>query len=194
MATENIGVPIDLSAGNFMNTEIGANGLQLKYNRQTYDKISNVYADYGVWISDSIDLVDKYTSLENLAITSIVNGLSSYKSYTRTSDDNFTWDNYIEIDSTGKMMSVPRRFIQIKIEFFGGLQDKTEVVDDFVDPLDFESNEYIGFDGSNLQLKRNYKYEQSIDSTWTESGNVFRRTIDKSKFKKIDSIRIISGK
>lgn len=190
MATQNIGVLIDLTKGTHTNTEYKDGKISLKEERKTYDLIDNVYSHEGVWVSEQIDLVDKYTSLENLAISKIINGKSTYKAYTRTSDNAVNWDDYVEISfTTGKIMSVPKRYIQVKIEFLGLYEYKQEIIHNFteLESAIFDENEYVQFDGA-LYLKRDYEFKMGKDNNWTEEGTLFRRLIKKSELKKIDSL------
>lgn len=191
MATHSIGLVIDITKGAHDNTEIFNGKLRLRKTGEDYTS-TNVYVNSGFWLSEKIDLVDKYNSLENLAISSIVNGSSTYKAFTRTSDDSITWDNYVEINYTnGKMMSVPKRFIQIKIEFNGGKQTKTDTVHDFDSGKSalFVNNKFIKLDG-NLQLRKEYSDNMTLDTTWSEEGFLFRKKISRTEFKKVNSISI----
>lgn len=192
MATHSIGLVIDITKGAHDNTEIFNGKLRLRKTGEDYTS-TNVYVNSGFWLSEKIDLVDKYNSLENLAISSIVNGSSTYKAFTRTSDDSITWDNYVEINYiNGKMMSVPKRFIQIRIEFIGGKQTKTDTVHDFDGGKSalFVNNKFIKLDG-NLQLRKEYSDNMTLDTTWSDTGFLFRKKISRTDFKKVNSISII---
>lgn len=190
MAVSNIGIPIDLTKGIHTNTELKDDNIQLKEIFTTEINEDSVYESEGSWLSEVIDLVDKYTSLENLAITNIVSSTSTYKAYTSTSPDSITWSDFVEIQATtGKMLSVPERFIQIRIVFTGENSVKSELVNDFVasESKQFRSNDFINLDGS-LGLKRDFTYKMDKDSSWTSEGNVFRKKIENTKLKRIDKL------
>lgn len=192
VATQDVGIKIDLTKGKHTNTvyDETTKKIALQKLRTTYDEKENIYAREGFWVSDIMDLVDKYTSLENLALTSELNG-AEYTAYTRTSIDNITWDEFVAINSSGKMMSVPRRYVQVKIAFKGKITDYQEPLHDFTvkDVEKFKENEFINF-GGNLELKREYEYKMSKDDTWKSDGSLFRKKIKNTKFKKIDSIKL----
>lgn len=193
MTIETIGVPIDLKKGIHSNTELVDNKIQLKKLSATYDKTANIYTDEGFWLSDIIDLADKYTSLGNLAITNISTGSSTYKAYTRTSDDNIVWSDFIEIQAvTGRMMSPPQRYVQVKLSFNGSISNREEMIYDFVESesAKFKDNDYVKFDG-NLQLKKEFQYTMSKDANWTSEGTVFKKKIENTKLKRIDSINFV---
>lgn len=193
MTTQNIGLSIDLTKGIHSNTELFNGKIRLKKVGTTYDG-TDAFASTGFWTSVVIDTVDKYTSLSNLAIGDVVTvDQSTYKAYTRTSDDNITWDTYTEINaSTGQMLSVPKRYIQVKIIFTGKVQGKQETALDYnlTDISNIVSNEFVEMNG-NLKLKKDYQYTMPKDNSWIGEGTLFRKPIQKTKFKKIDSLNLI---
>lgn len=192
VVTQDVGIIIDLTKGVHTNTvyDEDTNKIALKNTGTSYDEKKNIYATDGYWVSEIMDLVDKYTSLGNLALTTELNG-AEYTAYTRTSSDNITWDDYVKINSSGKMMSVPQRYIQIKIEIKGQDAEYQEPLHDFtVEDIDkFEENEFINFSG-NLELKQEYDYKVSKDDSWSDEGSLFRKKIRNTKFKRIDSIKL----
>ena len=194
MPTQNIGFDIDFNPenGSFVNVEQIDGQLKLKSIGRTYDGAKQVFAPYGAWISNPIDLVDKYTSLGNLAMNSIVATGTSYMTYTRTSEDGATWDAWVPINiESGEMKSVPRRFIRIKLELFGSADVVKEIVENFDTDEAFDGdNPYVQFSGSKLALKRYYSYMMDKSDSWNGEGAVFRKTIDKSNFKKLDSVML----
>ncbi|WP_338749762.1 hypothetical protein [Bacillus sp. FJAT-52991] len=72
-----------------------------------------------------------------------------------------------------------------------GAQDvvKTEVGFDNSDGSDFESSDYILFDGA-LKLKTDYSSGVVKDETWVEEGTLLRKTIDTISFKCIEKVGV----
>lgn len=193
MAVQNIGFPIDFTKGSFKNVEFLNNKLTIKKIGTTTH--GDIYSEQGEWISEVIDLVDNYTSLENLAINSVVDLTKSiYKVYTRTSEKNVVWEDYRQIDSvTGKMMSTKNRYIQVKIEFIGKKESVVTIADEFdVDSNgNYEKNDYLIID-DNLKIRRDFNGAMDVDSAWNEDGHILRKFIPKkSQLKKIDKISVI---
>lgn len=192
MATQEIGFDIDFNPanGSFINVELVDGKLQLKNVGKTYDGIEDIYASYGAWISNPFDLVDKYAQLGNLAMNVEVAEGVSYIAYTSVSDDKETWDEWVAMNvDTGEMQSEPKRYIKIKLELTGSVDEKIETVYSFeeTDKEKFEENQFVQFDGQ-LKLKRDYSYQMEHDSLWNGEGAVLRKVIKKSDFKKIDSL------
>lgn len=190
MATKDFGVPIDLSNGIFTNTLLTDNGITLIKEASTYDGLKDVYATTGVFLSDVIDLNDKYTELGNLAMNfTLPNSDTTYKAYTRVSDNNLEWSDFAEIDyATGKMNSDAKRYIQIKIELNSNAVDYDEIAITFTpdDISRLTNTDYITTENNILELKRNYNFKMEK----INEQNMFKTTILSSKFKKIDKIRL----
>lgn len=188
MTVKEFGISLNFTDGTNINIDNSNDKLTLLKSNETYDGIYSVYEHEGTWISNVIDLVDKYTNLGNLAITSSVYSGQSYKAYTRTSDDSQLWSEYIEIDySTGKMQSSPKRYIQIKIELQSTPTSYKESALEFNNVDEYLSgNDYVTTQNGSLELKKNYNFEMTDDN----GDNIYKTTILSSKFKKIDRIRL----
>ena len=185
MATHEIGFPIDFSTGTHDRTMATAGGsLQLE------EVGTGVYTNQGVWTSEVLKLDGKYTSLENLALTATIGVGQSYKAYTRTSDDGLSWGEYVEINyGTGKMQSVPKVYVQVKVELFSGTTTSTPILySGFATQSEILENEFVQSE-SGLRLRTNYNYTMNNEA-WVETGDLHRYTIDRLKYKRIDSINI----
>lgn len=185
MATHEIGFPISFSTGTHDRTMVTAGGsLQLE------EVGTGVYINQGVWVSEVLKLDGKYTSLENLALTATVGEGESYKAFTRTSDDGISWGDYIEIDyETGKMQSVPKVYVQVKVELLSGSATSTPILySDFSTQSEILENEFVQSENG-LRLKTNYEYQMNNEE-WTEAGDLHRYTVDRSKYRRIDTLNI----
>lgn len=188
--TQEIGIVIDLSKGTFNNTVYKNGNLQLI--EVGVDSNGNtVYADSGWWESENILIQDKIQSFKNVVKTSVTTGGATCKIYTKTSDDGFIWTDYVEVNPDFTVNSPVAKFAKIKIEIFAGKINSNFYVDKFEDPLKY-NNEYVNSDNGVLELKKTYSYQMNRDENFTEEGFIFRRFIEKSKFKKIDRINVIS--
>ncbi|MFF3150610.1 hypothetical protein ACFVRU_55190 [Streptomyces sp. NPDC057927] len=193
MTTKDFGIDIDFLNGTFAKTELNGTSLELKRITETYDKLNLVYNNEGYWLSNVIDLVDKYTELKNLSISrTLSSDKVKYRAYTRVSSDGFIWDEFLEIDySTGKMKSENKRYLQIKLELTGEKDEYREIALTFnkTDTSRIKENALVDLDNS-LKLKRNFNYKMSRDDSWNDSGKLVSRIITKGTFKKIDSINL----
>lgn len=190
-----IGIPVDLSKGTFSNVEYVDGKLQLaeKYENETLPNGKKIYHEFGFWESEVIDLVDTFKDFDRIAVDITNYTKDKITIYTRTSSNGFTWTSYIPINSDNTIASPIGRYIQIKVSFTAGITDEIVTVDDFDsgDEVKFEQNDFVQFDGK-LSLKKEYEYMMTKDNSWSEEGSLFRQIIPKSKFKKIDTISIVS--
>jgi len=186
MAIQEIGIVIDLTKGTFNNTINKNNKLQLvEVGVDRNGKI--VYKESGFWESEPILIQDKVASFKNLARTIETVGTAKYNAYTRTSEDGFTWSEYEAVASDGTIASLPARYAMIKIELFATKADAEFIVDGF-DGSKVYDNEFVSTAGA-LALKKNYTFpmQNSLDNP-----NIFTSSekIQKTKYKKLDSIRV----
>lgn len=188
--TEQIGISIDLSKGVFAGTELFNGKLRLAL-KGTDDVGNKIFAESGTWESQIIMIQDKIQAFSYIAKTAISSGNASYKIYTKSSHDNSVWTDWVEIDpTTFKINSPMGSYAKVKIELFGSSpEDATFMINEF-DDADKYNHEFMNYDNGVLELKKDYQYGMSKDNSWTESGTLMRKTILKSKFKKINSISI----
>lgn len=183
---QSIGFPLDFNSGTLTDLEISSGGrLQLKSVGQGF------FLPMGTWESDVINLEGKYTTLENLAMDKVTDTGHTVIAETRTSDNGTVWDEYIEIDySTGKIMSIPRQYVQIRITLQSELMSGGARIlhTDFSIPASVQGNPFVEANGK-LKLKTGYNFQMK-EQNWEEEGSLFRTTISKSDFKRIDSIRV----
>lgn len=190
MAVKDFGIALDFSNGISIDIDNLNNQLSLIKMDETYDGVYSIYENEGTWTSEIIDLVDKYTELGNLAINSTVYTNQSYKAYTRTSNDSYSWDDYIEIDyTTGKMQSIPKRFIQVKIELMSDKVEYEEVALDYNNNDEVLSNsEFMTTQNGILELRKDFNYPMELIEGTT---NIYKTTILSDYFKGINKIRLI---
>lgn len=190
MAIEQLGFPIDLTKGNHNGTEL-VNGV-LKLVSTGVSGNVPIYPLSGYWESNIIDLLDNFTDYGNLVYNRLDTTNASVVISTSTSDDGITFDTYVPLNMSGKISSVKRLFIKVKIELFAGYGNVLATLTDFnsTDKPKWNTTPYVEFNGS-LKLKRNYSEVMVKDNTWTGTGTLLRHTIDLDELRKIDTIDIL---
>lgn len=190
VVTQEIGIPIDLTKGSFSNTTVINNTLQLKEIRKDDNGVS-IYPKQGSWESEAINIKDKIAAFKNIVRTSTVKGSGSYKLYTSTSADGYNWSEYSEVTQDGSIKSEVNNYAKIKVELLAANSMVSLTVDDFTD-ADKYKNEYIESSNGSLKLKKQYPLQAQQNSDWT-NGKLFTARVPNSKFKRIDSIRLVKG-
>lgn len=190
MAIEQIGLPIDLTTGNHFGTEYSVGVLKLSPTGNSGGQ--PLYPTSGYWVSDTINLLDKITEYGNVVFNRVDTNSSAMSISTATSDDGITFDPFIPLNMTGKIESVKRLYIQVKVEMFAGFGNVTAMITDFdlVDRSKFTASDYVEFNGS-LTLKKNYNEPMVEDTTWAGSGTLLRHTINLDELRKIDTIDMV---
>ncbi|KAF6620415.1 hypothetical protein HFE03_07110 [Paenibacillus sp. EKM102P] len=192
MTISEIGIPIDLSKGKYENTVYKDGKLQLvELQKSNTGKI--VYASSGSWQSDMIYIADKIKAFEKIVKNTIINGTTStFKIYTQSSIDGIEWSPYAEVGTDGSIQSPTNTYARIKIELFSSPTENLNfTVDEFND--DRYTNDYLNTSNDYLEMKRNYTLDYVKDSAWTEDGQLYRTTIDKSTWKKVDSLSSVQS-
>ncbi|KAF6565475.1 hypothetical protein G9G63_09975 [Paenibacillus sp. EKM202P] len=187
MTISEIGIPIDLSKGKYENTIYKDGKLQL-VELQKSDTGKIVYASSGSWQSEMFYIADKIKAFEKVVKNTIVNGTTSmFKISTQSSADGTEWSPYIEVGTDGSIQSPTNTYARIKIDLLSSPTENLNfTVDEFND--DRYTNEYLNTSNDYLEMKRSYTLDYVKDSTWTEDGQLYRTTIDKSTWKKVDSL------
>ncbi|QWU14464.1 hypothetical protein SAMN04487895_101774 [Paenibacillus sophorae] len=188
MATQEIGIPIDLSKGIFNNTVFLNGKLQL-IELAKDDNDVPIYPPEGYWISESIRVADKVTSFKYIAKS--ITGSGSYKIYTQSSPNGFTWSEWQEINYTnGSILTPVGYYAKIKIFIYAGNTNVTFTIDDFA-VVDKYINPYINSSYGVLELKKSYTSPLVIDGSWADDGVLMKSSvIQKTNYKKIDKIEI----
>lgn len=181
-----IGLPIGVS-GTHNHTEIDSATGYLRLTQVDTDGQGNpVYAEEGTWVSDVINLEDKFHDFEKVFASNIDNGTSSFAILTRVSDNNINWSDWVAVGYDGAILSDTKQYIQVRVDLFAGF-----VTDVFlVANADFESNEFVE-DSNGLKLKRNYQYDMTLDSTWSDTGSLHRKKINRNEWVRIDRLNVI---
>ncbi|MCU6710082.1 hypothetical protein M6D81_15400 [Paenibacillus sp. J5C_2022] len=185
----NIGIPIDISKGVFNNVELLDGKIVLSV--QDVFNSKSVFYNSGFWESEAIDLVGAYKDFDKIVLSKVHQTIDSIAVYFRTSNDGFNWSSYAEVGTDGSIPSPIGRYVQVKVSFTAGLTNETVTAVDFNsdEKANFQQNDFIEMDGS-LKLKKNYSDKMTIDQSWNEEGSLLRRTVRKSDFKRIDSLKI----
>lgn len=188
MAIQEIGIVIDLSRGTFNNTIYKDGRLQLAQRAVDGDG-RTIYFDTGYWESEAILIQDKIAAFKNVVRTTHIAGGAAHRVYVKTSDDGFTWSEYIELASDNSVVNVPAKYAKIKIEIIPEKVDSNFYVDKFEEKSKYV-NEFTNSEAGILELRKQYGFtlENSVDKP-----QFFRAKIPNSKFKKIDQIIITKG-
>ncbi|MED4552856.1 hypothetical protein P9305_08990 [Lysinibacillus capsici] len=134
-----IGLSIGVS-GTHNNTEIDSVTGHLRLAQVDTDGSGNpIFAEEGTWISDVINLEDKFADFEKVFSSSLDKGSSSIAILTRVSDNNMDWSDWVAVGYDGAILSDTKQYIQIRIDLFAGF-----VTDVFlVANSDFEKNKFV---------------------------------------------------
>ncbi|MGV2886791.1 hypothetical protein [Paenibacillus taichungensis] len=187
MSTKEIGLPVYLSQGTYVNTEYKNGKLQLK--EVTADSSGNpAYQQSGTWESPVIAIGDLVTAFERVVKNLSTSGSkATYKIYTKSSQNNSTWSDYVEINYDDSSINSPvGLYAKIKIEFFTTPSPTMFTLDDFTDGK--YDSDYIDSSNGLLRLRRNSNLP--TDTSVYGNGVLFVTHIQSSKYRKIYSLRI----
>lgn len=182
---KDIGLSIGTS-GTFKNTELGEDGKVRLKVLGTTDKGEKHYEPEGEWISDIINIGDKFREFGKLFTDHTPAGTSSMEMYSRTSNDGRTFDEWKTVLEDGTIQSEKRTHIQVKLVFKAG-----KVADNKSLGNALSENEYIETSGS-LKLKRNYQRDLAMDDRWSGEGSLHRIKVTRDEWTRIDSLNVTS--
>lgn len=175
---KNIGIEISTN-GTFVNSELVNGKIEL-----TKDGDGVYYKD-GSWTSTTVDIGDNFKEYGKLIITNINNRGSSISLFTRTSDDGMNFGNYVSVAEDNSILSQKKRFIQVQIKLFAGIESEKYLM-----PLSDMTNDYTEVESGNLKLKRNYTSDMTRDNTWTDVGGLYRDKITRDTWTRIDGLEV----
>lgn len=181
---QDIGIVIDLSKGTYSNTIYKDGKLQL-IELTKDDDGRPIYANYGYWESEPIVIQDKIRAFKNLVKNVVATGNAEYKTYVQTSEDGFSWNEYVETAADGTISNAPAKFSRIKIEFFPESLNANFFFDKF-DEVGKYDNELTNSDKGVLELKKKYSGLMEDDA----ENLLFRKMISSSDYKKINKIKV----
>lgn len=188
--TKEIGIDIGIDRGVFDNTKIEDDSLILDY--EVGDNDEKIYSKEGSWTSDIVDLVDKFKEYDKVVLSKEIPDGTNYAISVRVSDDGNNFGEYTATAPDGSFLLETKRYVQVKISLFAGFEAKI-VSYDFNSEEDvnqWEDNSYIETTGGSLKLKRNYTFNMSEDTAWSEEGKLHRKLIQRNQWKKIDSLEV----
>ncbi|WP_434752019.1 hypothetical protein [Paenibacillus amylolyticus] len=190
MAIQEIDLDIDLSIGTFNNTIYQDQKLRLE--EQGRDADGNViYVSSGFWESDAILIRDKFASFNGVSAHISSSAGSVYKIYWSTSDDGFQWTEYEDVQEQVAVPKAQAKYAKVRIEITAEKQESTFYTDSFMEKGTY-SNPYVESDSGALRLRA--KYSLKMDQTAvTSSGAFYQQKVERTKFKKIDQIRVGKG-
>lgn len=192
LETKEIGLLIGTS-GTHYNTELDeSNRLRLKIvNVDGSGK--SVYSDEGYWISNVVNLGDKFKDFEKVFTTHQDVSNSSFAIQTRVSDNGIDWSDWVAVAYDGTIQSETKQYIQVKINLFAGFETDVYLISDFknVDDVSlFDNNSFIST-SDGLRLKRKYEYDMSLDATWIGEGSLHRKAITRDEWLRIDRLEVV---
>lgn len=143
---------------------------------------SNTYPVTGYVEFPSHDLTQYFQSVTSINNTINVPSGTTLQIYTATSIDNVSFDAYVLLNGDNTIASTQRRYIKIKCVFTSGGTSSTRAIDDFnsADSVNFTTDSQLTFDGS-LYLKTSYVNSMTKDVSFTDTGTLFRASIDRSQ-------------
>ncbi|GIP32594.1 discoidin domain-containing protein [Paenibacillus sp. J2TS4] len=155
------------------------------------DNISSLYRSSGTMEFPKIDLGQFYREIKSISSIKNLPEGSNVKVYTSTSNDNINFSEFSLVDSEGLITSPQGRYIKVKLELIGKQSESQIVQNEFTESetSQFEQDEQLIFDGS-LRLRTDYVNNMHQDLSWQYKGEIFRKSIGKTDFRKIDKIRI----
>lgn len=175
-----------------LKTDVAFNNGQLQLSISGTVDASNMYSGYGVYETPVLDTTKFSKKLKSLNITSeIPNGTSIVVS-TSTSNDGMNFESYVALNGDNTIASSNGQYIKIKVEFNSKLETVIRTLNDFVtgESSQFNQDSQIIFDG-NMTLNNVYQSTMTKDSSFTDEGMLFKKSINKSNFNKIDKVEVI---
>jgi hypothetical protein len=110
---------------------------------------------------------------------------------TATSTDGVTFTSYAPLNTDNTVASPTGRYIKFKVDMTGGGQVQNRLLMDYVagDAGTYQTDAQVLFDGS-MHLKNNYSDIMSLDTSFTDTGTLLRKSINKSSFKTIEKVQV----
>ncbi|QSF43562.1 hypothetical protein [Paenibacillus tianjinensis] len=184
MATQEIGIPLDLSKGTYNNTIFSNGKLQLIELTKSDDGTS-IYSPEGYWISETIRIADKIAQFKYVAKS--ITGTGLYKIYTQSSNDGFSWSEWNETLTDGSINTQVGYYARVKIFLFATSTVVPFTVDSFDTPGKY-NNQFVNSTSGVLELKKSYATPYAIDATWAGSGKIMSALVPKTTYKKVDKL------
>ena len=169
LESKEIGLSIGLS-GTHYNTKIDTETGYLTLKSTDVDSFGNpVYADEGYWISDVINLGDKFADFDKFFTTETVNGTSSFSVQTRTSDNGYDWSEWVAIAMDGAIQSDTKQYIQVRIDLYAGFVNDIFIINknEYT-----ENNKYT----ENITIEEEYYAVPTLTSSTSTTGFSFSET------------------
>lgn len=150
------------------------------------------YFSYGVAEYGPFDLGFHFREIISLSIIKNIPHGTDIKIYTSTSNDYVNYSDWSLVDEDGNITSPQGRYVKIKVELIGNQVEVERILNDFneSESNQFQTDNQVIFDGS-LRLKTEYIEPMNLDLSWGGEGKLFKQTIRKSDFKKIESIEVV---
>ncbi|MGQ8871422.1 hypothetical protein [Paenibacillus sp. TSA_86.1] len=190
MAIQEIDLDIDLSIGTFNNTIYKDQKLRLEEQGRDADG-HVIYVSSGFWESEAILIRDKFASFKGVSAHIHSLAGSVYKIYWSISDDGFQWTEYEGVQEQAAVPKAQAKYAKVKIEITAEKQQSTFYTDSFMEKGKY-SNPYVESDSGVLRLKSEYSLKMDQTAV-TSTGAVYQQKVERTKFKKIDQIRVGKG-
>jgi hypothetical protein len=160
-------------------------------------KAQNLYSPTGTYESPVLDLGDNFKDIvkidQIIDIPSVTAGqtAASVKLYTSTSSDNITFSDWQPVNPDGTITSPSARYIKVKVELIGGGEIQEKTIYDFAsaESANFQNNDKVIFNDS-LKLKTQYIDTMTVDTSFTDTGTLLRKSIEKASFKAIEKVEV----
>lgn len=152
-----------------------------------------VYAEEGTWISNPINLEDKFNGFDRVFTSDVDNGSSRIAVLTRVSDNGVEWSEWVAVAYDGNIQSQAKQYIQVKIDLFAGYETDVFLILDFNSVNDvslLDNNNFV--DTSNgLRLKREHEFDMTLDTSWVNEGSLHRKLITRDEWVRIDRLNFL---
>jgi hypothetical protein len=182
---QEIGIPIDLSKGEFNGTIFKDGKLQLLENGVD-DLGQVVYVANGYWISNIVNIQNKFHAFKNVVKNLVKEGDASCLVSVSTSENGTSWSPFVYTDENGSIVNEGvSKYAKVKIELFGSLN----LSEMFVDHSKYVS-EFIDYQNNGVKIKHDYEYQMTKDNTWSEDGTLHRKLITRSDWAKIGRLQV----
>lgn len=177
-----IGLPIN-NEGTFVNAIVKDDTIQIS------TKSNGLLNSDGTWTSRTIDIGDKFREFGKLLTSNSSTGNGRIEVSTRTSSDSVTYEEWRLVSSEGDITSTKNRYIQIRIKLIADIGELNDVIT--VEKIN-ENNEFTEVLDGVIQLKREYEFDMTKDTSWSSEGQLFRKPVIRSEWTRLDYLEVIS--
>lgn len=179
--TIEIGLGIEVEKGEFHNCEINEDGFIVL----TKDESSQNHKQ-GYWISELVELKDKFKEFDKVVLDKILEGNSQTKVLTRTSEDGTVFTEWKPLLGN-EIAQEPSKYAQVKIELESGYTTsikETSFVNKELGGLVKDSKHFVS-DSDGVKLAKSVPYYMKKSQIILEEGLVSEVEINIDDFESV---------